>query len=156
MIRPAQAQDNTDIARIWNHFIRETTVTFTTQEKSPDDVAALCDRQPVLVTCQNETVIGFATFGRFRVGPGYSDTAEHSIYLDQNYAQKGLGAPLLAAIENSARQQGIRILIAGIGGSNAQAVQFHAKAGYVQTGHLPEIGKKFGESQDLILMQKKL
>lgn len=46
MIRHAQALDARAITAIWNPYIRETTVTFTTEEKTPQGIAQMiADRQ---------------------------------------------------------------------------------------------------------------
>ena len=45
MIRPAHAQDADGVAAIWNHYIRDTTVTFNPVEKTEAEVAET-DRHP--------------------------------------------------------------------------------------------------------------
>lgn len=155
-IRAARPEDAASIARIWNRVIAETASTFTTELKREDGIVALMARQLMLVLSAPDGVAGFATFGPFRAGPGYAETAEHSIYLAETACGAGQGRALMQALEEAARAAGIRQLIAGIGGENRTAIGFHAAIGFEKVGHLPKVGRKFGRVHDLILMQKNL
>ncbi|MEP4197556.1 MAG: N-acetyltransferase family protein [Aliishimia sp.] len=157
MIRHATASDAAAICEIWNDAIRKTTATFTTQEKERDDIIGLVENSPVFVLQDEDAKIaGFATYGPFRSGPGYVDVAEHSIYLSAQSRRSGHGRKLLSHTVKHAFENGIRILIAGIGGENTNAEEFHAAMGFDKVGHMPAIGSKFGRHHDLIFMQKNL
>ena len=154
MIRPARDEDAEAIAAIWNRIIRETTVTFTTEEKAPDHIARTLAEQPFLVAETGGHIVGFATYGPFRTGPGYARTMEHSIHLADTARGQGFGRALMAELEAEAHNAGVHTLIAGIGGENPGAVAFHTALGFRQVGHIVQAGRKFGRWQDLILMQK--
>lgn len=157
MIRPATPADVPAIRAILNRVIRDTTITFTTTEKTPADVIAMLNGPtPVLVTTTNDHVTGYATFGPFRAGPGYARTAEHSIALDPAAHGRGQGRALLRTLEQAAAEHGITQLIAGISAENTPALAFHTACGYAKVAHLPAVGHKFGRDLDLILMQKPL
>lgn len=156
MIRAARAEDATAIAAIWNHVIRDGAITFTTKEKTQAEIEALIAAAPVLVAETGGTVTGFAKYGAFRAGPGYADAAEHTILLAPGAQGQGLGRALMAALQARAQTDGIVHLIAGISGSNARAVAFHAALGFAKVGHLPGVGRKRGSRHDLVLMMKKL
>ncbi len=150
-IRTATDADAAHIARLWNGFIRDTTVTFTTLEKSHDQITTLIDSRPVLVA-ETDGFAGFATWGPFRAGPGYAHTAEVSVFAQ--HPGDGSAQALLAAAESQARTQGIHVLIAGISGENARAIRFFQRQGYAKTAEMPQVGRKFERWLDLILMQK--
>ena len=66
-IRQATPDDEPRIADIWNHAIRETTITFNPVEKTTDEVIALT-AQDCLVWEEQGQVIGFARYFPFRGG----------------------------------------------------------------------------------------
>lgn len=156
IIRQAEARDAAAAARIHGHYVRDTLATFTTEEKPVDRWQEDILAGPFFVAEEGGTVLGFGTYGRFRSGPGYAQTAEHSVYLAPGAGGRGAGRALLAAVEKAAQEAGIRVMVAGISGANPAAVGFHRRLGYRETGRMPGVGVKFGRHLDLVLMQKNL
>ena len=154
MIRTARQDDAGWITDIWNKVINDTTLTFTTQPKTVDDISQMiASAGPAFLVehCQ-----GFATYGLFRGGPGYQHVREHTIYLDEAAQGKGLGRTLLSALETVGREQGIDIFVGGISSSNPGAKAFHENMGYRQVADMPGLGRKWEKSLDLWFMQKNL
>ena len=79
---------------------------------------------------------------------------EHTVLLAPAAQGKGLGRALMAALEAHAAAAGAHVMIAAIDADNAAGRAFHAALGYVQTGLMPQTGRKFGRWLDLVLMQK--
>ena len=157
VIRPARAEDAAGILPIYNQIIRDTTITFLPDDKTEAEIVqAIAAADAYLVAEEAGRIVAFASFGPFRSGKGYASVKEHSICLAEEARGAGLGAKLLAALEDVARTQGVRVMVGGISGENAAGLHFHATQGYQKTGHLPEIGEKFGRALDLVLMQKSL
>ena len=159
MIRDATPADAHAIAAIWNPIIRDTAITFTTTEKTVQDITTMIsDRQRAghgfLVAEISGQVAGFSTYDQFRNGPGYARTMEHTILLAPNARRTGIGRTLLTALEDHARARGITSLIGGISGENHAGCAFHARIGYTQVAILQRVGFKFGRAMDLVLMQK--
>lgn len=155
MIRPARPDDATAIAAIWNRLITTTTHTFTTLERSAADIATqIAAGTPWWVALDGETVVGHATYGPFRSGPGYARTMEHSVHLADTAHRKGLGRALMTAIEDHARAAGVHVMVAGISGENGTGQAFHAAVGYDRCGLVRQAGQKWGRFIDLVLMQK--
>ena len=156
IVRPARRVDAAAICAIVNPIIRDTTITFTTEERVPGEVADEIDaRLPAFLVAETgEGVIGYATFGAFRKGPGYAATREHSVHLAPGARGQGAGRALMAALEAVAVAQGVHVLVAGISGSNPGAVAFHARLGFAETGRMAQVGRKAGRWLDLVLMQK--
>jgi len=154
VIRPARPRDAEAIAEIWNHAIRETTITFTTAQKSLAEITDQIAKQPFLVCELDAQIVGFVTCSQFRNGPGYAHSAEHSIHLRTKAKGQGHGSALMAAIEQTAFAQGVHVMVAGISGENIAGQRFHAAIGYEPTGRMREVGHKFGRWHDLVLMQK--
>jgi L-amino acid N-acyltransferase len=160
MIRPATAADCAAIAAIWNPIIRETAVTFTTAEKTAEGLEAWIAEKaaadlPFLLAVEGE-LLGFATYGPFRAGPGYARTMEHTVILGPTARGRGVGRRLMAALEAHAAARGVHSMIAGVSGENLAGRAFHAAIGYAEIAVLPEVGWKFARWMDLVVMQKML
>jgi phosphinothricin acetyltransferase len=154
-LRLARDGDATGVAAIWNHYIRETTVTFNPVEKSVADVAtAIADRPAFFVAEADGRIAGFSTYGEFRPGVGNIRTKEHSILLAPGAGGGGLGRALLTAVEDHARAGGAHALFGGISAENAAGRAFHVRMGYAEVAVLRDVGWKFGRYIDLVLMQK--
>ena len=158
-IRPATSTDADAICAIWNPIIRDTVITFNPVERSPADIASLiADRDRAghafVVAERAGCVLGFATYAQFRAGLGYARSMEHTINLSETARGKGVGAILLHAIEQHARQRGHHVMVAAITGQNSGSIRFHAASGYAHVGTLPQVGWKFDQHHDLVLMQK--
>lgn len=154
LIRPANAQDLPTIKALWNAMIRDTTATFTSQEKTDTDLRAMLEgRLNCFLVAEIEGICaGFVTWGTFRAGDGYVHTAEHSIITAKS--GQGMGRALLLRALQQAHAQGIHVMVAGIGHENAAAVAFHQKLGFAMAGRLSQVGHKNGRWHDLILMSR--
>lgn len=157
-IRPARAADAAEIAAFWNPMIRDTAVTFSTEERTAERIAAdIAARGPLFLVAEAAgRVTGFATAFQFRGGPGYRHTMEHTIILAPGSHGRGTGRALMTALEAAAREAGVHSLIAGVSAENAAGLAFHAACGFSEAARLPEVGHKFGRWMDLVLMQKML
>ena len=158
IVRAAREEDAPAIVALWNSFVRDSAVTFTTAEKSVEGIAAdIAMRGPAFqVAVDDDTFLGFATYFPFRNGPGYAYTTEHSIMLNPAARGRGAGRALMAALEDVARSEGVHSLFAGVSGENPEGVAFHAALGFTEVARLPEVGRKFDRWMDLVLMQKRL
>lgn len=155
-IRPAKRDDASQIADLLNPPIRDTTITFTTQEKTVADIVERLDNETVLVLEQDGAILGTASQSMFRSGPGYADAKEISIYISPDRAHRGLGQLLLSELEKQGLSSGVRHFVAGVSGENQPAMDFFQRQGYVRVGFMPSIGQKFGRRLDLVLFQKDL
>ena len=154
-VRLATGLDAEAVAAIWNHYIRETSVTFYAQEKNAEEVAGLISTRPAFfVALDQGRVAGFATYDQFRSGVGYARTMEHTIQLAPDASGRGHGRALMVAVEDHARAGGAKSMLAGVSGENPEGRAFHARLGYAETAVLPQVGWKFGRWMDLVLMQK--
>ena len=160
MIRPAHPADAEAIASIWNPYIRDTTVTFTTEQKSPQGIASLiAERQSagwsfLVAADQDQCIRGLATYAPFRTGPGYARSFEHTVLLHPGARGKGLGRALMTALLAHATAASAHVMIGGISSENPDAAAFHAAIDFTQIARLPEVGYKFGRYLDLLIFQK--
>jgi L-amino acid N-acyltransferase YncA len=155
-VRPAEGRDAPAVAALWNHAIRDTLITFNTEEKSETDVAAeiAARRSLFLVAETGGGFAGFATSGPFRANPGYARTHEHAIMLIGAARGQGLGRALLVALEENARAAGIHVLVAAVSSANPGAVEFHQRMGFVHAGTFREVGRKWDRWLGAIFLQR--
>ena len=162
-IRPSRDDDLAAITAIYAHHVLHGTGTFETEPPTEADMAArrgdvLSKNLPYLVAEGDDgRVLGFAYCNWFKPRPAYRYSAEDSIYLADNARGQGLGARLLAALEQAAGAVGVRKLIAVIGDSaNLGSVAVHRSLGFEHVGVLKDCGWKFGQWCDVVLMDKVL
>jgi phosphinothricin acetyltransferase len=159
-IRPAAKDDITPLLSIWNQIIRDTTVTFSSEEKSADGLAALIAERLAagreFFVAEEDGLLGFASYVQFRGGNGYRHAMEHTVILAPGGWGRGVGRALMIAVEDHARSAGHHTMHAGVSGENTAGIAFHQRVGYVEVGRVPEAGYKFGRWLDLVLLQKRL
>lgn len=156
ILRDADPADADEIALLWNHAVRDTLITFTTEERTAADLArSIAERRPLfLVGVSDGAFAGFATCGPFRAGPGYAATRELTIMLTGPSRGRGLGRALLSALEARAREAGVHVLVAAVSSANPGAVAFFGQAGYAEAGTFREVGRKWDRWLDAVFLQK--
>jgi phosphinothricin acetyltransferase len=161
-LRPATEADLPGILAIYNDAVLNSTAIW---NDTPADLAGrrawLMDRKarsyPVIVAAGgDDSVLGYASFGDFRPFEGYRISVAHSVDVAEAARGQGLGRALLEALFEPARALGKKVMIGGITAGNEASLSLHARLGFVETGHMPGIGIKFGRRLDLILVQKEL
>lgn len=160
-IRPATAADAAAICGIWNPIVRDTVITFNPVERDTaeitDLIAARQDGPGAFFVAEGAGgLLGFASYAQFRGGLGYARCMEHTINLVPAARGQRLGPRLMTTLEDHARAAGHHVMVAAITGSNTGSVRFHAALGYVHVGTMSQVGWKFGQYHDLVLMQKTL
>lgn len=163
-IRPATLDDLPAIVAIHNELIETTTyewteVPHTLASRTPWFHQQQADGFPVLVGEDAGELVGWCTFGWFRdarARPGYRFTVEHSVHVIASHKGQGIGRALMDALAVVAIEQGRRVMVAAICGSNEASIRFHEHLGFVETGRLPGVGEKWGRPLDLVLLQRSL
>ena len=158
-IRPAETADLPGILEIVNDEILNSTAIFSHHVVTLENRRAWFEARrernfPVFVAVLGKDVLGFASFGEFRPHDGYLHTVEHSVYVHRHHHGKGVGKKLMPPLFEAARALGKHVMIGGISADNAGSIHFHRKLGFVETGHLKQVGWKFDRWLDLVFMQK--
>ena len=162
LIRPSRDEDVAAITAIYAHHVLHGTGTFETEPPTAGDMASrradvLSKNLPYLVAEREGKLLGFAYCNWFKPRPAYRYSAEDSIYIADEARGQGLGASLLAALEQAAEAVGVRKLIAVIGDSaNLGSVGVHRKQGFSHVGVIKDCGWKFDAWRDIVLMEKVL
>lgn len=160
-IRDAEPRDAAAIAAIYNDAVANTTAVWHSRQVTAAERAAwIAQRQtdgfPVLVAESGESALGYATYGPFRAFEGYRHTAELSIYVDARARGGGIGAALLQALIDTARQRGIHVLVGCVDAENAGSIRLHERFGFTQSGHMHQVGRKFDRWLDLAILERVL
>jgi len=114
-VRPAEARDAADIARIYMQAIQDHLATFehflVTPEERVHWVAEHFGKFPLLVAELNGRVLGWTSLSPYQVRPRVEGIAELLIFIDRDYRRHGVGRELMRAVQAAARQQGHHKLI---------------------------------------------
>jgi len=160
-LRDAAEDDLAGLAAIYNDVIATSTAIYSSVPVSLEDRrnwwrARVEAGYPVLVAADESGVTGFATFGDFRNWPGYRFTVEHTVHVRADRRGSGVGTSLVRALFPRAAALGKHMMIAAVDAANAPSIRFHERLGFVQAGHLREVGYKFDRWLDLVFLQRRI
>lgn len=109
---------------------------------------------PVIgILSDDDQLMGFASYGPFRVWAGYKYTVEHSLYVAAHYRGQGVGSAMLRELIYRAEQQSYHVLIGGIDSSNEPSIRLHERFGFHLSARMSQVGFKFGRWLDLLFYQ---
>ncbi|THD32120.1 MAG: N-acetyltransferase family protein [Flavobacterium johnsoniae] len=158
-IRTARIEDAEAILEIVNDAILNTTAIYDYDVRTLNEQLDWFREKgqqnfPVIVaTDENDKVLGFGTYGSFRLKAGYKFTVEHSVYVREGFSGKGIGKLILSELIEVAKKQKLHTIIGLIDTDNAGSIAFHEKFGFEKAGVLKEAGYKFEKWLDVQLMQ---
>lgn len=160
-IRLAEEKDLKKILEILNYEIANSTAVYDDVDRSESFIQTWFSEKnklgfPVFVAVDNNTVLGYGTYGKYRPHDGFRFTVEHSIYISKENRGGGIGKLLMQELINAAKKNGFHAIIAGIDAENVKSCHFHEEFGFVEVGRLKEVGFKFDRWLDLVFMQKML
>jgi L-amino acid N-acyltransferase YncA len=157
-IREAKLPDLGAITEIYNEAILKTAATFDTQPKTPEEqkswFAEHGPKYPMIVAEQDGHVVGWASLSMWSDRCAYTDTAEGSLYVKEEYQGKGIGRKLLEAIIQAGQKAGLHNVVARITEGNEVSIHLCESVGFEHIGVMKEVGRKFGKLLDVNLMQK--
>ena len=157
-IRDAIPTDAEAITAIYNDAVANTTAIWNDTPIEPANrLVWIADRAkqgyPVLVAVDDDdTVVGYASFGDWRAWDGYRHTVEHSVYVRADQRGRGVGKLMMAALIERARTIGKHVMVAGIEATNISSIRMHEKLGFENAGVLREVGTKFGKWLNLAFL----
>ncbi len=156
-IRAATPADAGGITALLNALIATTTIEWTSTPRTVEDVREWLQQHEVVLVAEDQgEVVGLAAFGWFRdvvKWPGYRFTVEHAVHVREDRWGLGVGAALMHALIERARETGKHTMIAAIDSTNDASIRFHQRLGFSEVARMPEVGAKFGRWLDLVLLQ---
>jgi phosphinothricin acetyltransferase len=109
---------------------------------------------PVIGIINDENVLmGFGSYGSFRIRPAYKYTIENSLYVHKDFRDKGLGKLLLQEIIKHATAQNYHCIVGVIDAENERSIALHQKFGFESVGTFKQVGFKFDKWLDATFMQ---
>ena len=163
MIRDVVTEDASAIAKIYNHYIEHTDVTFEVDLIDSNEIQqriqkTLAVGYPWLVKLDaSDEVVGYAYAGRWRAREASRATCETAIYVSHDQTGQGVGKALYEALLNRLQKAGnVRVVIGVIALPNDASVALHHKLGFQEAGLYREVGRKFGRWIDLLSLQLKM
>ena len=154
-IRRATESDLDSINDIYNHYIRETAITFDIDEwpieRRREWFAKFTDtgRHQLFVAEDGGRVVAFVGTGQFRTKRAYDTTVETTIYCRPDAVARGIGAALYERLFEALRDEDIHSYVAGITLPNDASCRLHERFGFRRAGVFHEVGRKFDRYWDV-------
>jgi phosphinothricin acetyltransferase len=167
-VRPGVESDLDALTNIYNHYVRETPITFDTAVFSPEE------RRPWLLSHpedgpyrlkvavdgtfqgNSQRILGYATSSPYRDRPAYSTSVAVTIYLAPDAGGRGIGTLLYKALFEALAAEDVHRAYAGIAQPNEASTRLHERFGFRHVGTLREVGRKFGRYWDVAWYEKDL
>jgi L-amino acid N-acyltransferase YncA len=157
-IRAAIPTDAAAIAAIYNHYIRETIVTFEEEPVATSEMAkrfadTTTDSLPWLVAERDGAIFGYARASKWKPRSAYRFAVETTIYLAPDCLGGGVGTHLYQFLLRELKSLKLHTAIGGIALPNARSVALHEKLGFRKVAHFAEVGFKFSKWIDVAYWQ---
>ncbi|MFG2370904.1 GNAT family N-acetyltransferase [Streptomyces sp. NPDC048504] len=167
-VRPGVESDLDALTDIYNHYVRETPITFDTVPFTPEE------RRPWLLshpedgpyrlkvavdgTSQgnSQRILGYATSSPYRAKPAYSTSVEVTVYLAPDAGGRGIGTLLYKALFEALADEDVHRAYAGIAQPNEASTRLHERFGFRHVGTYREVGRKFGRYWDVAWYEREL
>jgi L-amino acid N-acyltransferase YncA len=145
-IREVKIEDSQRICRIYNHYVKNTCISFEEELVSPEEMGIriinITNSYPFLVYEKEGALLGYAYANRWKERAAYRFTAEVAVYVEKDHLGEGVGNRLLEDLLDRVKSSNIHVLMAVIALPNEKSVRLHEKFGFKKTAHFTEVGFK--------------
>ena len=155
-IRLAKEEDLQYLLDIYNYEVLNGTCTLDLHAKTYEerkewlDEHTIENHHPLIVAVEDGRAVGYASLSAYREKEAYKSTVELSIYVDRAYRKQGIAAALLKVIIQMAKEDpAIHTMVSVIISGNEASRRLHRKFNFLYCGTVYEVGKKFGNYQDI-------
>jgi len=155
LVRAATVADMAAVARIYDHYILNTAITFDTDPKPEAawvegfTTDVINGSYQFLVADIDGLVGGFAYTGQFHIRCAYWTSIFVSVYCDPAHIGQGLGSALYSELFAQLAQADFHKAYAGITQPNAASVALHERFGFEREGLFTQVGRKFDQWHDV-------
>jgi phosphinothricin acetyltransferase len=149
-VRPLEAGDWPEVARIYADGIATGNATFETEVPSWErwDAAHLAEHRFVAV--ESGSVIGWIALTAYSDRCCYEGVADLSVYVAPEARGRGVGRLLVECVVASSERGGIWTLA-----ENAASLALHQRCGFRTVGTRERIGKRDGAWRDVVLLERR-
>jgi L-amino acid N-acyltransferase YncA len=152
-IRPCLPTDAARVCAIYNHYVRETVITFEEEpvaaREMADRIREVSARWLWLVAEDAGTVVGYAYATPWKTRSAYRFAVESTVYVAPEVTGRGVGTRLYDALIASLRARGAHCVIGGVALPNPASVALHEHFGFRKLAHFEEVGWKLGRWVDV-------
>lgn len=160
--RDASLEDLSIIVDIYNTTIASRMVTADTEEVSIEsrlpwfEAHNAVSRPLWMIENTEKETVGWVSFQSFYGRPAYNATAEISIYLHEDFRNKGLGREILQYAIQQSPSLGIKTILGFIFAHNIASIRLFEKLGFEEWANLPNIANLDGIDRSLIILGKRI
>lgn len=163
-VRPGVEEDLKALTDLYNHYVRETPITFDTEPFTPEERRPWLLSHPedgphrlrVAAHADSQEILGYATSGPYRAKPAYATSVETTVYVAPGAGGRGIGSLLYAALFDALAGEDLHRAYAGIAQPNEASTRLHTRFGFRHVGTYREVGRKFGRYWDVAWYEKPL
>jgi phosphinothricin acetyltransferase len=154
-IRPAIDADLSALNDLYNHYVRESHVTFDiepiTLEARREWFTHYATTGPhrLLVATEADRLVGYATSSPYSDRAAYETSVTTSIYLAPDAAGRQIGSGLYEALFELLAGEDVHRAYAGIALPNPASIALHERFGFGLVGCFTEQGRKFARYWDV-------
>jgi len=149
-IRAARPEDATACAAIYAPYVTGSVISFEEAAPDADEMRRRMDASHAwLVAEDGDQIVGYAYGSRHHERAAYRWAADVAIYMTESRQRQGLGRRLYAELFAILRDQGFRMLCAGLTLPNAGSDGLHRAMGFEEVGVYRKIGWKLGAWHDV-------
>ncbi|WP_225822394.1 GNAT family N-acetyltransferase [Streptomyces naphthomycinicus] len=163
-VRPGVEGDLGALTALYNHYVRETAITFDTAVFTPEERRPWLLSHPedgphrlmVATAGDSQRILGYATSSPYRPKAAYLTSVETSVYVAPDAGRRGIGTLLYDALFTALAAEEVHRAYAGIAQPNEASTRLHERFGFRHAGTFREVGRKFGRYWDVAWYEKRL
>ncbi len=161
ILRKSVASDLERLNEIYNWSVLHSVATFDLVERTEEEAKRWFHSHqdpyyPLYVVEKQGQIMGWGSLSPFHTRPAYKQSGEFSIYIAPEWKGKRMGDALLQKLCAEAEQLGYHTLLGLITATNEASLCLSKKHGFLEAGRYREVGRKFEQLLDVVVVQKLL
>lgn len=159
-IRSARPEDASEILKIYEPYIKKTTITFEYEVPSSEEfrsrMTGIIGAYPYLVCEADGKILAYAYAHRFHERAAYQWDAELSVYVEEEHTGLGMGKALYYALMEILKLQNVKNVYALVTSPNEKSEALHLGMGFRLEGLNRKTGYKMGKWLDVSCFVKNI